>query len=113
MEMQRLILELDTKTARFEESVRKATERLDDFVDAAKEAEMYGLCVDAAMHDDSNDDTFGDVAPIEPGDVVMLITGGPAMTVLSYCDECGDVEVAWFDKDDALHIQLFPEEALT
>ena len=69
MEMQRLILELDTKTARFEESVRKATERLDDFVDAAKEAEMYGLCVDATLRD-SCDDCFSD--EFEIGDVVAM-----------------------------------------
>lgn len=78
----------------------------------------YEAYLDGALRDIGgqhclyNDDTFGDAAPIEPGDVVMLITGGPRMTVLSYCDECGDVEVAWFDKDDALHIQLFPEEAV-
>lgn len=61
---------------------------------------------------DTADGTFCDDTDLEPGDVVTLISGGPAMTVLSYCDECGDVEVAWFDEDGALHMQLFPWEAV-
>lgn len=47
----------------------------------------------------------------ETGDVVRLISGGPALTVLSVCDECGSVEVAWFD-GASLSVQGLPEEAL-
>ncbi|TIL91446.1 MAG: DUF2158 domain-containing protein [Mesorhizobium sp.] len=57
--------------------------------------------------------------PVEPavdtgfdvGDVVRLISGGPALTVLSACEECGEVEVAWFD-GASLSVQGLPEEAL-
>lgn len=34
----------------------------------------------------------------EPGDVVQLLTGGPPMTVLGECDDCGEISVGWFDK---------------
>lgn len=44
------------------------------------------------------------------GDVVTLISGGPALTVLNVC-ECGTVEVAWFD-GASLSVQFLPEEAL-
>lgn len=52
----------------------------------------------------------------EIGDVVNLVVGGPDMTVVGVCDECGTVEVAWFDGDDesgwVFHREVFPEEAL-
>ncbi|ESX78486.1 DUF2158 domain-containing protein [Mesorhizobium sp. LSHC414A00] len=44
------------------------------------------------------------------GDIVVLVSGGPPLTVLSVC-ECGSVEVAWFD-GSSLSIQTLPEEAL-
>lgn len=51
----------------------------------------------------------------EPGDVVTLITGGPAMTVLEICDDCGDVGVGWFNEVDGhWHFEAIevPPEAL-
>lgn len=32
----------------------------------------------------------------EPGDIVMLVSGGPDMTVVDVCEDCGEVEVAFF-----------------
>ncbi|MER9188661.1 DUF2158 domain-containing protein [Mesorhizobium australicum] len=46
------------------------------------------------------------------GDVVALVSGGPPLTVLSVCEECGDVEVAWFGPGSSLSIQTLPEDAL-
>ncbi|MER9310085.1 YodC family protein [Mesorhizobium australicum] len=46
------------------------------------------------------------------GDVVALVSGGPPLTVLSVCEECGDVEAAWFGPGSSLSIQTLPEEAL-
>ncbi|RWO08215.1 hypothetical protein [Mesorhizobium sp.] len=45
------------------------------------------------------------------GDIVNLITGSPDLVVLSACDECGSVEVAWFD-GASLSVQFLPEEVL-
>lgn len=45
------------------------------------------------------------------GDIVNLITGSPDLAVLSACDECGSVEVAWFD-GASLSVQFLPEEVL-
>ncbi|MDX8495871.1 DUF2158 domain-containing protein [Mesorhizobium sp. VK22B] len=47
----------------------------------------------------------------EVGDVVTLVSGGPALTVLHVCGECGTVEVAWFD-GASLSVQDLPEDAL-
>ncbi|MGX9144992.1 YodC family protein [Mesorhizobium sp. 128a] len=44
------------------------------------------------------------------GDLVTLLSGGPALTVIHVCD-CGTVEVAWFD-GASLSVQDLPEEAL-
>lgn len=46
----------------------------------------------------------------EVGDIVTLLTGSPPMTVLSVCDECGDVDVAWYD--DSMQVYTLPDEAL-
>lgn len=46
------------------------------------------------------------------GDVVRLIVGGPDMVVLGYCEECGDVDVAWGTSDFDVMRDTFPEEAL-
>lgn len=51
----------------------------------------------------------------EPGDVVKLITGGPEMTVLEICDDCGDVGCGWFNPvDKHWHFEAIqvPAEAL-
>lgn len=45
-------------------------------------------------------DYFAEAAPQHDyniGDHVELTTGGPTMVVLDVCDECGDVDVAWFN----------------
>lgn len=47
----------------------------------------------------------------EIGDIVTLLTGGPHMTVLGVCDDCGNTDVAWFD-GDSLEIVTLPEVAL-
>lgn len=38
-----------------------------------------------------------------PGDVVRLKSGGPDMTVLDTCEDCGSVEVAYSDGVGAIH----------
>lgn len=51
----------------------------------------------------------------EAGDVVDFLTGGPAMTVLDVCGDCGDVTVGWFNRvDSAWHFEVtvVPAEAL-
>lgn len=45
----------------------------------------------------------------EPGDIVSLISGGPDMTVLGVCADCGDVEVAWFNYDEEFGFTFFNE----
>lgn len=45
----------------------------------------------------------------EPGDIVALVTGGPDMTVLGACDDCGMVEVAWFNFDEEFGWTFFNE----
>lgn len=47
----------------------------------------------------------------EAGEIVNLISGGPDLTVLSYCAECGDVQVAWFSGEE-LRVAALPEEAI-
>lgn len=55
--------------------------------------------------------TIADDLPIEIGDIVSLVVGGPDMVVISTC-ECGTVEVAWVDSDGDVVTDVFPEEAL-
>ena len=45
----------------------------------------------------------------EPGDIVQLISGGPDMTVLDVCVDCGEVEVAWFNIDEESGWTFFNE----
>lgn len=45
------------------------------------------------------------------GEIVSLVSGGPDMTVLDYCDDCDTVEVAWFN-GDALEIYSLPAAVL-
>jgi uncharacterized protein YodC (DUF2158 family) len=70
--------------------------------------------MEAAYADDTRD-TLTDDGPaedkrIERGDVVQLITGGPAMLVLQIIRN--DVLCIWFDADDRLNDQWLPAEAL-
>ncbi len=45
----------------------------------------------------------------EPGDIVWLVSGGPDMTVIDVCPDCGEVEVAWFsDGGDGFNVEQFP-----
>lgn len=45
----------------------------------------------------------------KPGDLVVLKSGGPSMTVLYSC--CSEVECAWFD-GHKLEVRDFPLEAI-
>lgn len=54
---------------------------------------------------------YDDLPSFLPGDLAVLASGGPLLTVLSYCEECGDVEVAWFDDED-MQFATLPEAAL-
>ena len=45
----------------------------------------------------------------EPGDIVNLVSGGPDMTVLGVCADCGEVEVAWFNIDEESGWTFFNE----
>ncbi|MCW0235265.1 MAG: DUF2158 domain-containing protein [Ferrovibrio sp.] len=55
------------------------------------------------IHDDEYTPTpwglFPAVGP-EVGDVVALVSGGCPMTVESYCEDCGTVDVVWFEGSD-------------
>lgn len=48
----------------------------------------------------------------EPGDIVTLVSGGPDMTVVDVCDDCGEVHVAFFlftsDADCDFYQESFP-----
>ena len=52
----------------------------------------------------------------EPGDIVNIVSGGPDMTVLGTCADCGEVEVAWFNIDEesgwTFYNETFPAIAL-
>lgn len=52
-----------------------------------------------------------EVDAFEVGDVAVLVSGSPDLTVLDYCGECGKVGVAWFD-GARLNFADFPEDAL-
>lgn len=45
----------------------------------------------------------------ESGDIVSLISGGPDMTVLGVCEDCGEVEVAWFNYDEEFGFTFYNE----
>ena len=47
----------------------------------------------------------------EVGDVVCLVTGSPDMVVVDVCEDCGTVEVAWYDEGGMNH-DVSPEEAI-
>ena len=50
-----------------------------------------------------------DRAIYDAGDIVTLVTGGPDMTVLGACEDCGMVEVAWFNHDEEFGWTFFNE----
>lgn len=45
--------------------------------------------------------------PIEIGDVVTLVSGGPAMTVQSVNAQTGDFGCFWFDTNHGFHEHVF------
>lgn len=47
-----------------------------------------------------------------PGDLVELKSGGAALTVLDFCAECGEVDVAYTDSDGDIDILTLPSAAL-
>ncbi|WP_299085171.1 DUF2158 domain-containing protein [uncultured Ruegeria sp.] len=60
----------------------------------------FATCADAAAAN-----------PFKEGDVVQLKSGGTSMTVLSQgC--CGDIEVAWFSRNDELNLECFSPAVL-
>lgn len=56
------------------------------------------------------------IAQHAAGDLVEIKSGGPAMTVRSICEDCGDVIVQWFNFDDeagfTLETDSFPADCL-
>lgn len=46
------------------------------------------------------------------GELVMLKSGGPVMTVIGYCDECGEVEAAYGDSEGNLQFHELPSACL-
>jgi uncharacterized protein YodC (DUF2158 family) len=54
----------------------------------------------------------GDNNPYDIGDLVELLSGGPAMTVVGYDDESERVIVAWF-KDEEMNSVELPADAIT
>lgn len=46
------------------------------------------------------------------GEVVLLKSGGPAMTVIDICEDCGDVTAAYRTSDGDIDVITFPPEAL-
>lgn len=51
-------------------------------------------------------------ANYEPGDIVELVTGSPAMVVVDVCPDCGDVETAYTDSEFDIIFNTFPAVAL-
>lgn len=45
------------------------------------------------------------------GELVTLVSGGPLLTVVDYCDDCDTVEVVWFD-GGSLEEAILPSAAL-
>lgn len=50
--------------------------------------------------------------PLEPGDVVTLLSGGPMMTVAETKDAVDEVFCIWFDDAKHLHNKWIPTELL-
>ncbi len=48
---------------------------------------------------------------MEPGDIVFLQTGGPALTIASVDEE--EVRILWFTPDGNLHSADVPPQVLT
>lgn len=51
-------------------------------------------------------------ASFAPGELVELKSGSLPLTVLDFCDGCGEVEVAYTDSDGDIEIFTFPAAAL-
>ena len=48
---------------------------------------------------------------IDVGDLVVLRSGGPVMTVTAVCDDCDTVSCGWFD-NNIYREGIFPEASL-
>jgi hypothetical protein len=46
------------------------------------------------------------------GEQVMIKSGGPVMTVVGTCDDCGEIDVAYGTSDGDIDIIGLPPEAL-
>lgn len=71
----------------------------------------YDPCGYRLPDEDTQHEDTDTTSHIETGDIVHLVSGSPAMTVLSVCDECGDAEVAWFD-GDSMQYAVLPDVTL-
>jgi uncharacterized protein YodC (DUF2158 family) len=51
---------------------------------------------------------------LEPqvGDIVQLSSGSPDMTVIGYCEDNNEVDIAWYD-GGGMQYATFPAECLT
>lgn len=58
------------------------------------------------------DEILGVDVGFEVGDVVALVTGSTDFVITAMCEECGDVEVAWYDDHGGMQFASLPEEAL-
>ncbi len=64
------------------------------------------VTLDDGMFDQTDDEFDGPAI----GDIVQLASGSPDMTVIDFCDECGDATVAYYDGN--MVVMTFPIEAL-
>lgn len=46
------------------------------------------------------------------GELVMLKSGGPVMTVIGYCEDCDEIECAYGDSDGDLSFAELPSAAI-
>ena len=46
------------------------------------------------------------------GELVMLKSGGPVMTVIGYCEDCDEIECACGDSDGDLSFAELPSAAI-
>lgn len=56
--------------------------------------------------------TISIAATFDPGELVELKSGGLALTVLDFCDNCGEVDVAYTTSDGDIDILTLPAAAL-
>ncbi len=76
---------------------------LDDVLDHIDEVnEAMGVYASGVLDDEFDGPAIGDI--------VQLASGSPDMTVIDFCDECGEATVAYYDGN--MVVMTFPIEAL-